>query len=162
MGFFGNLLSGKPAFEPPQEDFGTEPSTEQPSSGQFGPKEIPQVYIERIERYDRGKDMYINVHVNNRSSQEIFVDKIELLGKWKELDYRLRPGERREFTDVYRGPRPNNRNYKYCELYYRTLTNDNFKSLHTYYFENWQENDGTFVIKYLKFAPPVKDLWGDK
>lgn len=160
MGFIkglGNLLSGKPVFEP--ADNSAKQANTPPPSQPTGPKYIPEVVIERIDYYENGNNCNLNVFIKNRSNIEIFVDRLSLIGQVKELDFTLRQGEMRKFTDVYKGQILKNDNYKYCEIDYRTIEGDNFRTQHSVDYES--KGDGVYHIKNLRYIPPVRDMYGD-
>jgi hypothetical protein len=83
------------------------------------------------------------------------MDKINLMGQSREIDRVLRPGETYKFLDVYRGPRPNHRNYNTASLQYHE-GGDYFQSLHTVEFK--QESDGTYTISRFRLQLPIKDI----
>lgn len=121
-----------------------------------GPKVIPQVVIDRVEYRNNGNEMDVDVEIKNLSDREVMVDQITILGTTRQIDRVFQPGEERE-VPVYDGPRPNHRNYSNCELRYRDqATGDYFASLHFVEYE--QEPDKTYVIRRIRFVPPVKDI----
>ncbi len=150
MSILGNLLRGKPAFEPPQDS----PNQAQPSQNQEpnqqpqGPKVIPRVFIEQTQCHTNGSNMRVECVIQNNSQNKLFFDRIFLLNTKVELDRELNPGQEWEFT-VYNGPRPNHRNYAGAKLEFRDETNDYFASLFTVDY-NPQEQDGTYTIKHFR------------
>jgi len=163
------MLTGQPVFRPGEDSDeavrkndnreDVEEKPEHPFTGQpipQGPKPRPQAIVERVECRTSGPNMEITVHIQNMSNEQIMLDKILLLNSRHELDRQLRPGERAEFVNVYRGPRPNNRNYSNCEVQYQDSTGDYFSAIHNIQFK--QEPDNTYVIDDIRFVPPVKDI----
>ena len=168
---FKRLLTGQPVFRQGEdidgveykEDRQPEPQVDQldqpPAAEavkQQGPKLIPEVAIQRVEYRSNGADMEVDAYIKNTSSTEIMLDRIMILGTTHQLDYVLRPGEQREFP-IFNGRRPDNRNYTHCELQYRDqATGDYFSAIHNVEFE--QEADKTYVVRRIRFIPPVKDI----
>lgn len=168
---FKRLLSGQPVFRQGEdvdgvvykEDKQTEEAVaqEQPTTTvnaveQPGPKVIPVVTVTRVEYRLNGTNMDVSAHIKNTSATEVMVDKIMILGTSHGLNHVLSPGEEREFP-IYNGPRPDNRNYTHCELQYRDqATGDYFSAIHNVEFE--QEGDKTYIIRRIRFIPPVKDI----
>lgn len=159
MGFFDvlkNVATGKPGFEAPSENSGSQPlqssqtsdASSQPT--RTGPKQIPLVRIEDTDSHTNGSNMRVEAVIQNDSHANIFIDRIFLLNTKVELDRELRPGESWRFT-VYNGPRPNHRNYNDAKLEYRDATNDYFASLFTIDY-NSQESDSTYTIKMFRPA----------
>lgn len=168
---FRRLLTGQPVFRQGEDVDGVEYKEErQPEAKvdpdqqppvaeaveQQGPKLIPEVTIQRVECRNNGANMEVDVYIKNTSTTNVMLDKIMLFGDSRALNYMLNPGEEREFP-VYNGPRLNNRNYTNCELQYRDeATGDYFSSVHNVEFE--QESDNTYVVRRIRFVPPVKDI----
>lgn len=126
---------------------------EKPGSGT---KIIPMVYIDRVEYRPDAQGMQVDVEIKNASDRDVMVDRINILGTTYQINRLYAPGEERE-VNVYNGPRPNHRNYTSCEVQYRDqATGDYFASLHLVEFE--QESDNTYVIKRIRFTPPIKDI----
>lgn len=166
------VVSGQPVFRPDEDVDGVThkadqqlEASEQPLGQPVdavvverpGPKVVPEVYIERVEYRDNGSNMDVSVQINNRSQQEIMVDKLLLLGDTRSINHVLRPGESRELP-VYNGPKPTHRNYTNCELQYRDqATGDYFSSLHIVEYEA-QNTEGTYEIRNIRFTPPIKDI----
>lgn len=164
------VISGQPVFRPEEDVDGVTHKSDQQADTeqqnhpvdadvveQPGPKIIPEVYIERVESRDNGANMDVSVQINNRSQQEVMVDKLLLLGVTRAINHVLRPGESRELP-VYNGPKPTHRNYTNCELQYRDqATGDYFSSLHLVEYEA-QSPEGTYEIRNIRFTPPIKDI----
>lgn len=165
------VVSGQPVFRPDEDVDGVthksdfQPEVQQPQSDPVvadakehrGTKVIPEVIIERVEYRDNGQNMDVSVQINNRSQQEVMIDKLLLLGGSRAINHILRPGESRELP-VYSGPKPSHRNYTNCELQYRDqATGDYFSSLHLVEYEA-QDPDGTYEIRNIRFTPPIKDI----
>lgn len=164
------VISGQPVFRPEEDVDGVTHKSDQRLEEQQqsqpvvadaverpGTKVIPEVYIERVEYRNNGNNMDVDIQVNNRSSQEVMVDKLLLLGQTRAINYVLQPGESRELQ-AYNGPKPNHRNYTNCELQYRDQsTGDYFSSLHLVEYEA-QNPDGTYEIRNIRFTPPIKDI----
>ena len=169
------LVNGEPIFRPgedtedPQyshdkDDWDTPPQAhtppQQPAQALVprvdGPKIIPLVTVEEAECHPSGQNMEVTLHIRNHAAGNIFLDKVLLFGRTRELDFDLGPGKREEFTNVYYGPRPTNRNYTHAEVQYRDEHGDYFSAIHNVEFD--QESDGTYVIRKLRFIPPVKDI----
>lgn len=165
MGFFNtikNIALGKPVFTNPPSPNGQQPM---PTGGaapvaprQTGPKVLPPVYIERIEVREVGSDdMQVNVIIQNYSQEEVFLDKIELLGNTEYLNgNELSPGEE-EQEIVYEGDRPRGTSNGPCTLYYKNAVGDYFASVHNIEYEA-QSPDGTYLIRYIKWQSPIRDI----
>jgi len=165
MGFFNaikNIALGKPVFTNPPAPNGQQPmpagGTAPAAPQQTGPKVLPPVYIERIEVREVGSDdMQINIIVQNYSHEEVYLDKIELLGKTEFLNgAELSPGEEEEET-VYEGDRPRGTSNGPCTLYYKNAAGDYFASVHNIEYEA-QAPDGTYLIRYIKWQSPIRDI----
>jgi hypothetical protein len=166
LGGFGRLLQGKPVFDapPPEQPQNVEPIPGQPTptpgvpgvpQAPAGPKERPVAVIERVECRPNGSNMDVSVTIQNNSGSELMLDKLIFMGTSREIDTVLNPGQEREFTGVYNGPRPNHRNYNTAELQYH-VGGDYFKALNTVEFN--QESDGTYMISRFRLQLPIKDV----
>lgn len=156
------MVQGKPVFTPDDVGAGGERSDNKASTTPYippdpnTPKEPPKVVIERIEyRSDDDDHMELDFIIQNNSDQEVFLDRVRLLGTKFELDRQLKPGEEKEFT-VYRGPRPNNNNYDKCAVEYRDTTGNYFSAHHILEFDD--QPDGTYIVNDARFIPPVQDI----
>jgi len=168
MGFLnalGKMIQGKPVFdnEPQPGQPAQPPGPQQQTEPQRGidlmgtKKELPIVMVDPM-RYDvshNGQRMDIDIFIQNHSQERLFLDKIKILGAFRELDTYLRPGERREFR-VYSGNRQTNAPDARLEIWYRNELNDYFSAIHTVEFH--KEPDNTFGVARIKFVPPIKDI----
>ena len=164
MGFLDalkNIALGKPVFtnspapngQQPMPAGGTPPVT----PAQTGPKVLPPVYIERIECREDGDDMQVDVTIQNYSQEEVYLDKIELLGKTLYMNgTHLSPGEEEEEI-VYEGDRPRSTSNGPCTLYYKNAAGDYFASVHNIEYEA-QLPDGTYTLRYIKWQSPIRDI----
>lgn len=141
---------------PPQAHTPVAQTNPAPAPRTDGPKVIPLVTVERVECHMSGSNMEVTVHIKNHAAGDILIDKIILMGQSRELDRELQPGEQYEFVNVYNGPRPNHHNYTHSEIHYRDEHGDYFSAIHNVEFD--QESDGTYIIRRLRFIPPVKDI----
>lgn len=155
MGLLKNLLTGKTAFEVPQSEpsGGSNNSSNNQNSNQpaqttpSGPKEIPQVAIERTECHVNGSNMRVECVIQNNSAGSLFIDNILLLGKTVNLKRDLAPAREWEFT-VYNGPIPNNQNYNTAELKFRKSSDgDYFSRLFRIDYDTGP--NGTYVIRHF-------------
>jgi len=153
MGFLGNLLTGKPAFEaPPSEPSGSGSNSNSQDPNQSaqpapsGPKQIPQVAIERTEHRINGSNMQVECIIQNNSPGSLFIDNILLLGRTVELNRDLAPAREWKFT-VYNGPIPNNQNYTSAELKFRDSTGDYFSRLFRIDYDPGP--NGTYLIRHF-------------
>ncbi len=159
------LATGQPVFKQGEGVDSEQPHVEQPdnvavgapaTTEQNGPKVIPQVIIERTEHRNNGAHMDVDFEIKNHSDRDVFIDRVSVLGQSRQISIVLRPGEQRE-VPVFSGPRPNHRNYSDSELKYRDeTTGDYFATSHFVEFE--QEQDQTYVIRNIRFVPPVRDI----
>lgn len=128
---------------------------ERPQMTHFGPKVLPRVYIEqRCECHNKGSHMECWAHIHNESRVAIELDKVRMLGVPRELDTRLRPGEKRQFL-LYSGPIVHNANRHDCELQYKDETGDYFVSQHTIEFQ--KQSDGSLLIWRIRYER-IKDI----
>lgn len=154
MGIFdglGRLLAGKPVFVDSNNPKNSDPIN--PTSGR---KNIPQVIVSSVDSNVGHDDMSCDINIHNVSSEDVFLDKIYIMGISKELDSVLRAGEERQFVAVFKGKRPENTNHNSCSLQYRNMKNDYFKTTHNVEFK--KEPDGTYSINRIRFVPPIHDI----
>ncbi len=170
MGFFkafGRVLAGKPVYTPEDIDraqVAGQPDTTQPGVSDAvqpgvtlsGAKEIPQLGCGRIEHEVHGSKHDIYIDIENRSSQALFVDNIDVLGQHYELDSHLRPGERRQFW-VYSGPPLMSAPSGYAQIQYRIESNNDY-FMARFQIRARQAPDRTFRITEFRPAGPVVDL----
>jgi hypothetical protein len=97
-------------------------------------------------------DCYFSIQ--NNSQQHLNMDKIRMLGTYRELDRLLKPGEEFKFT-CYSGPRPRDNYRNEIELEYKNDQGDYFEARHQIDFQ--QQPDGTYSIYRVRFIPPVRD-----
>lgn len=177
MSFFKtlkNIAQGKPPFEPqngtqagiPRQTPYDQPALGQPSvhhaEGQTvqntwnGRKSIPIAKIEEgdVDIHENGRHLDIRAVIFNESNQEVELDKVRLFGINRELDTRLRPGEKRQFQ-LYSGNRPQNTSQPMCEVWYRDMTGDYFSSQHNVEFR--KNPDGTISIVRIRYQR-LKDI----
>jgi hypothetical protein len=159
MGFWSNLIQGKPAFE--DESGVSQPDTASAnSSNRFvdasGKKTIPQVTIDHVKSHIQGASIMTTAWVKNLSTLEIELDKITVLGTKKEIDRRLRPQESHEVT-IYTGPAPKNDHDHKASLQYKIVENGDY-FLAEYMVEFHYESDGTYTIEELHADNVVRDI----
>lgn len=145
-------MQGKPVFEVPQQPTEARP-TAPPAS--HGPKELPEVEVERVECHINGSHMQLSCHIKNMSPGNVELDKIRLLGTVRELDTWLKPGESRECI-VFDGPTLNNRNYDDAYLSYKGADGDYVEAYHTVEFR--QEPNNTYSVTHIRRSGPLKDI----
>ncbi len=166
---FRNLIAGKPGFEAPKQDSwdGDAPTLDYAEERQMkreeakglyegGVKQIPEVAVVRVKYNLSGTNTEVWATVRNMSSRPIELDKINLCGQRKELDYPLQPGGEREFS-VYKGPSLTHDSYKNSELYYKdSQTGDYFRADH--FVEYHLESNGTYNVNSLELKRPIHDV----
>jgi hypothetical protein len=177
MGFWDvtkRLIQGKPGFEEPSsnvDDWGDDAPTvdyaeeREAQKAQAadddliddrGYKQIPVVEVVYTKYLISGANMEVWSTIRNQSARELELDKIMMLGTKHELDYRLQPGQQREFR-LYSGPRPNHNSYKKAELYYKDMpTGDYFRADHIIDYK--YETDKTYSVVELKLIRPIYDI----
>jgi len=159
MGFLdklGRFMQGKPIFEALPASPGDSTPKQQQKDENRGPKYIPKVKVREIETHNIGSHIRIAARIVNDSSERVELDKIRLLGTEKKLDTWLNAGEEREMT-IFEGDRLNHRNYDDAWLDYRDESGDYFQQYHTVEF-NAQQSDGTYEVRRIQAAGPVKDI----
>ncbi len=153
MGFFNafkNIVLGKPVFEAPPQKLGAQSNQLSGQPARPGPKVIPQLYIERVSCKISGGDMEVDVVVQNYSKQELFLDKIVMLGTPDFLNSkRISPGEEDSLT-AYHGDRPEHTNDSQCQVFYKNEEGDYFCSEHT--IEYGKLPDNSYMVKNIRFA----------
>ena len=153
MGFlkaFKNIILGKPVFEAgPQK-----PGTPSPQSMPKGPKVIPHMYVERTNCHTAGEEMRVEVVIQNYSQQELWLDRIEMLGRVTRLNNKqISPGEEDELT-AYEGHRPRHSNDTQLLLHYKDVSGDYFCSMHNVEYQ--QLPDSTYMVRTARFMH-IKD-----
>jgi hypothetical protein len=144
------IMQGKPVYnpsdvthfpQPAQQPLPQQPRPEDaPQMTRFGPKVLPRVYIEQQVICEvQGSRLECFGYIRNESPVPIEIDKIRWLGGPRELDTRLRPGEKRQFL-LYSGNRLQNAGQHYCELQYKDTTGDYFVSQHNVEFQKQPDN----------------------
>lgn len=153
MGFFKaikNIALGKPVFEVAPQKPGAQPQQSLGQSVQTGPKVIPQLYIERVSCQISGGDMEVDVVIQNYSKQELYLDKISMLGQTPSLNNKLiSPGEEDDIT-AYHGDRPEDTNKSECLISYKNKEGDYFCSVHTIEFGKLPDN--SYMVKNIRFV----------
>ncbi len=153
MGFWGNILQGKPAFENPDAPA---PQKAAPVSGSTAPaadrfmdtqgkKLTPQVAITNVKSRIQGSSVTTTAWIKNLSTLEIELDKITVLGARREIDRRLRPQESHEVT-IYNGPVAKNDHDTKATLQYKIVDNGDYFSAE-YRVEFHYESDGSCTIE---------------
>jgi hypothetical protein len=170
MGFFEGfkrVLQGKPVYTPEdvEQQQGTVPQNdEQPLPGvaapvqplPVGPKLIPIVRIGRVEPRVSGQRLDVYADLHNESTEQIFLDKIMLLGVTHQLDRQLSSGESHQFL-IYSGPLLVSPPAGYAEIHYRKQADgDYFACYHQIRVR--QEADGTYTITEFLLQGPIKDI----
>lgn len=172
MSFFKtlrNIAQGKPPFDPTDNTPHSQPMPGQPQPMQShnshgvspqqtwnGPKHIPIAMIEErdVDIHENGRHLDISAVIFNESNQEVDLDKVRIFGINRELDTRLRPGEKRQFN-LYSGNRPQNTSQPMCELWYKDMSGDYFSSQHNMEFR--KNPDGTISIVRIRYQR-IKDI----
>jgi hypothetical protein len=130
-------------------------SHEAPQMTRFGPKVLPRVYIEQqCICQVQGSRLECFAYIRNESPVTIEVDKAHILGAKRELDTRLRPGEKRQFL-LYSGSCLQNTGQHYAELQYKDETGDYFVSQHTIEFQ--KQPDNTYFPWRIRYER-IKDI----
>src|SRR6266536_4117356 len=145
MGFFSNLLQGKPAFENPEQP--DRQDNDDAAAGPAGPKILPLVVITRVDCRLNGDRMDVYTKIANRSAGTIELDKVRIFGTTRELDNYLKPGEEKQYL-LYSGQRPLDMNKDECEIDYKDASGDYFAAIHDIEFK--RESDRTYSIRNLK------------
>lgn len=159
MGFtdgLGRLLSGKPYFT---NDANSPSDVTNKQSNHSGPKYNPELIVGQ-SNYNHDDDVFnVSVDIKNNSNVDLFINSISLLGASKDINLIIKPGEARGFNNVHKGTLLKHDNYKYCEVFYRTLAGDNFKTVHSIDYES--RGDGIYHIKNIRYLAPVRDINGN-
>ncbi len=166
MGFWSGLVKiaqGKPVFETPgeQDDDRQQATAKADVStatavNSAGYKIIPEVSLEHCESHLNGDQMDVTVWVTNRSSVQIELDKVVILGLTTELDRILAPGEARELR-FYRGKVPTNDDYHTANLYYKQMgSGDYFCADFTIEYD--YDSQGFYEVEELHPVHPVRDV----
>lgn len=164
FGALGKIIAGKPVYTPenvqqnqyngPPPDVVADHQLGAPISA--GPKTIPRVRFGRVVCHANGPRFEVYADVRNQSGEELFIDKIMLLGTKREVDSRLRPGESRQFL-VYSGPPLTAQPGGYAEVQYRKQADgDYFADYHQVRCR--QLPDGTYTITEMLLQGPVRDI----
>ncbi|HEX8389817.1 MAG TPA: hypothetical protein VF597_00135 [Candidatus Saccharimonadales bacterium] len=99
--------------------------------GEDGVKHFPKCECVRLKSHLSGTNIELWATIANQSKREVYVDKLELLGRTVQLDRELTPGEQHEFM-VYRGPFFKHDDYTTANLYYRDdLSGDYVNAVHS-------------------------------
>ncbi len=153
MGFFKalkNIALGKPVFEAAPQKPGPQSNQSPGQPVATGAKVIPQLYIERVSCRISGGDMEVDVVIQNYSKQELYLDKIVMLGQPQSLNSKLvSPGEEDDIT-AYHGDRPENTNDSQCQIFYKNEEGDYFCSVHT--IEYGKLPDNSYMVKNIRFT----------
>ncbi len=149
MGFWGNLLQGKPAFE--DEHAASQPNETMSTDSADrvvdvrGKKILPQVSIDHVKSRIQGSSVTTTAWIKNLSTLEIELDKITVLSAKREIDRRLRPQESHEIT-IYTGPVSKSDHDSKAILQYKIVDNGDYFSAE-YRIEFHYESDGSYVIE---------------
>src|SRR3982751_4101356 len=95
MGFFGGLMrmaKGEPVFQPPPLNEQDRPERPTPlgvpgdphastPATPAGPKELPNVYIERFEVNSGSDHLECEFHIHNHSHKPVRLERLEFLGQ---------------------------------------------------------------------------------
>ncbi len=122
-----------------------------------GKKIIPEVEVTRCQTHVSGDHCEVWAHIENKSEVEIELDKITMIGGKKELDYRLTPGNEREFC-VFTGPIPHDNYAREAQLYYKIVENgDYFCARHMVEYV-YESDNGTYLVEELRLMHPIRDI----
>ena len=185
MRTLGRIFRGEPAFQPGDESrpepyhvphdmslagrhvvgephAGTaahQPEASQPEAAHpetpHGPKEFPEVTINRFHVQEHEHGLECELHIHNHSHGQIHLTRLEILGMVDRLSYFLAPGAMREVV-VHLPTRPTNTAMNQCKLFYEDETGDYFSSVHMVQFV--QLPDKTYTIHRINFLPPIRDV----
>lgn len=160
------MIQGKPAFIVDDENYavddrhrGHEPTANDNALdtkrvAANGRKILPEAWAGKCQYHINNSHMQVYAHVHNHSSVPIFLDKIQLAGRTRELDYPLKAGSSWEFK-IYDGPALTSGSYTEANLYYRDDGNgDYFRSRH---FVEYNFERGFYAIEELHPIRPVID-----
>lgn len=159
----GRMLRGKPAFVPKPGD--TRPvsvdgsNTQQPASPYFGSdgrKRLPHVYIEEVDFNSNEDRAELWGVVMNNSEFEVELDKALLFGRSVELDYRMPPGQSRQFR-LYQGAAFRAQPTGYVELQFKLTGNgDYFSNQHVII--SRKDSEGVYEILRLDSSSVPRDI----
>lgn len=175
MGFFsglGRLIRGEPIFvnkpKDAEDDFSDDPwkrddqdtdnsSVEKsPFIDEKGRKIIPEIRLEHCKSHIDGDNMTVTVWATNMSDIEIEIDKVDMLGMWREIDRFLKPREAHELL-LYKGKIPTDENDHKAILQYRIVKNgDCFAA--EFRIEYNFESDRRYTVEELHPEPVVRDI----
>lgn len=167
MGFFGGLMrlaKGEPVFQPPPPDQRDDPGRPAPlavpgdpqHAAPTGPKEIPNVYVERYEFNNGSSHLECEFHIKNHSHKPVRLERLEFLGQQYGLNKTyLLPDHEWEYS-IHTGHRPTATNFHECKLFFETEDSDDFVAVHSVEYQ--QLPDRTFTVSHIRFMPPVRDI----
>ena len=154
--FFESLrrvVTGEPMFRA-DERAPQQPSAPQKPVVRQGPKVLPLVTIGRTQCRNNGGHMECELVIQNRSQQNVRLQRIELLGITDELGEFLQPGGEREYSFNVAPLTSTQQNQ--AKLFYLNDGGDYFCSVHLVNFEKM--SDGTYWVKDFRFMSPVRDV----
>lgn len=160
MGFWGavgKIVSGKPVFEPQDNPA----ANGQAASGVPGAQparrtEDPVVRIKRVECRASGPRLEVFADIHNEAREPIYLDRIILSGKNRELDSQLNAGQARQYL-IYSGPLLMQPPKGYAEVHYRKQRDgDYFADYHEIRSRNMGREG--YEITELLMRGPVRDI----
>lgn len=163
MGLWSGLtkiVQGKPVFEvtgresdqPPAESAPvTTPTASRPELNT-----IPELEVENCESDINGSEMLVTAWVTNRSSEEIEVDKIVMLGLTTEIDRIFSPGQAHELK-LYKGKVPTSDSYHTANLYYKRRSDGNYFCA-DFRLEYDFDRQGLYKVEELHPIRPIRDV----
>jgi hypothetical protein len=123
------------------------------------PSTFPVVIVKRTRTQINGKNQTVYCSIENRSSESVELDEIELAGGSKQLGGYLRPGEEREYL-CYNGPRATSEAQNVAKLNYKVEeTKDYFQSIYDVEFE-YGADDKLYSVEELHWRQPIIDIYG--
>lgn len=169
MGFWNGFIKmaqGKPVFDaaggrdgqgqPASPATNANASSTASATDVSGYKIIPEISLEHCKSHLSGSEMEVTVWVTNRSTVELELDKMVMLGMTMQLDRFLAPGEARELR-LYKGKTPTDDNYHTANLYYKQVSSgDYFCADYTIGYN--YDSEGFYEVKELHPIRPVRDV----
>jgi hypothetical protein len=175
--FMKKMVEGKPVFEDenrtttsasqdtPKSPFGAPvlPTNSTPPDGKDSgivkhrSDSFPVIEVRRVKTHDDGNNIQIYCQLQNTWHEEILIDKIRLLGTKLELDYRLPPGDVRDFL-VYKGPRLRTED-KQAEIDYCTSRGKDYFRAEFIVKYTYNQEEGTYTIDEMTLDDPIRDIY---
>ena len=151
------MIQGKPIFDESSSN-GTKDhqfddlSQQQPQSAQ--PVERPLVIIERVEYYERGSEMILNMHVRNQSKQNILLHSITCFGRERRLGLQVGSGLSREINEVYRGKLFMDTNRRTVEIDYKAEGGSAYRTVHRAEYQ--REASNAYGVHEVSYEAPIR------